>query len=108
MPGIFINAATARADTRNNVVIHGEITTIEEAVLVNVAAGILYANVANVSVMTYISSNVYYNVWNGITTDTAKLDQLNYVKDYFTNLGYGINIATSSLSNTSIQWNLSW
>jgi len=85
MAGIFINAKTARNSTRNNTVIHNEVTAIENAVYANVDAGILYANVNN-STMT--NSNVYYYVWNNITTDTTKLDQLNYVKKYFTNLGY--------------------
>lgn len=108
MPGIFINATTARSDSRNNVVIHGEVCTIEDTVLANVDIGVLAAVVANVSTMTYTNSNVYYNVWNGITTDAAKLDQMNYVKDYFTNLGYGIDIVTNVTNNTSIQWNVSW
>ena len=105
MPGIFINATTARSNTRNNVVIHGEITSIENAVFANVEAGVLYANVNNT---TMTNSNVYYYVWNGITTDATKLDQLNYVKDYFTNLGYGVNLITDPSSNTTLQWNVSW
>jgi len=108
MPGVFINAATARSDARNNVVIHGEVCTIEDTVLANVALGTLTAIVANVSTMTYTNSNVYYNVWNGVTTDAAKLDQMNYVKDYFTNLGYAVNVVTNVTNNTSIQWNISW
>lgn len=105
MPGIFINATTARSNTRNNTVIHGEITSIENAVFANVEAGVLYANVNNT---TMTNSNVYYYVWNGITTDATKLDQLNYVKDYFTNLGYGVNLITDPSSNTTLQWNVSW
>jgi len=105
MPGIFINATTARTDTRNNTVIHGEVTAIENAVYANIDAGVLYANVNN-TVMT--NSNVYYNVWNSISTDATTLDQLNYVKDYFTNLGYGVNIVTDPGSNTTLQWNISW
>ena len=108
MPGIFINATTARSNTRNNIVIHGEICTMEDTVLANVALGTLTAIVANVSTMTYTNSNVYYNVWNGVTTDASKLDQMNYVKDYFTNLGYGIDVVTNVTNNTSIQWNISW
>ena len=69
MPGIFINAKTARSSTRNNTVIHNEVTAIENAVYANVDAGILYANVNN-STMT--NSNVYYYVWNNITTDPTK------------------------------------
>lgn len=105
MAGIFINAKTARTSTRNNTVIHNEVTAIENAVYANVDAGILYANVNN-STMT--NSNVYYYVWNSITTDPTKLDQLNYVKKYFTDLGYGVNLATDPNDATALQWNISW
>jgi len=105
MAGIFINAQTARSNTRNNTVIHNEITLIENAVFANVDAGILYANVNNTA-MT--NSNVYYYVWNSVTTDPTKLDQLNYVKTYFTNLGYGVSIITDPGNTTALQWNISW
>ena len=105
MPGIFVNATTARTDTRNNTVIHGEINTIENAVFANIDAGVLYANVNN-STMT--NSNVYYYVHNAVTTDPTKKDQLDYVKKYFKDLGYGVNIVTDPSSNTTLQWNISW
>ena len=106
MANIFVNATQARKDTRNNSVIHAEVTTIENKVLSNVDAGLLYANVSSMTEMT--NSNVYYNVWNGISTDPTKLDQLNYVKKYFTDLGYGVSILTNSSSNNTITWNVSW
>jgi hypothetical protein len=105
MPGIFINAKTARSSTRNNTVIHNEVTAIENAVYANVDAGILYANVNN-STMT--NSNVYYYVWNSITTDPTKLDQMNYVKNYFTKLGYSVSLITDPNNTTALQWNISW
>jgi hypothetical protein len=105
MAGIFVNASTARSNTRNNTVIHAEISAIENAVFANIDVGVLYANVNN-TVMT--NSNVYYYVWNNIVTDNTKLDQLNYVKNYFTNLGYGVNLVTDMSSNTTLQWNISW
>ena len=105
MPGIFINAKTARSNTRNNTVIHNEVTAIENAVYANVDAGVLYANVNNT---TMTNSNVYYFVWNSVTTDPTKLDQLNYVKNYFKKLGYGVNVVTDPSSNTTLQWNISW
>jgi len=105
MAGIFINAKTARTSTRNNTVIHNEVTAIKNAVYANVDAGILYANVNN-STMT--NSNVYYYVWNSVTTDPTKLDQLNYVKKYFTDLGYGVSLATDPNNATALQWNISW
>ena len=105
MPGIFINAKTARSSTRNNTVIHNEVTAIENAVYANVDAGILYANVNN-STMT--NSNVYYYVYNSITTDPTKLDQINYVSKYFKDLGYGVNIKQKAGDEQVLTWNISW
>ena len=72
---IFVNATQARADSRNNVVVHGEIRSIESEVFSNIDAGVLYANVVSSTTMT--NSNVYYNVWNGTVTDPTKLAQIN-------------------------------
>lgn len=105
MPGIFVNAESARIKTRNNTVIHSEITSIENAVYANIDAGKLYANVNN-STMT--NSNVYYNVHKAITTDATKKDQLDYVRKYFKDLGYGISIVTDPSLSTNLQWNVSW
>ena len=106
MANIFVNATTARNNSRNNSVIHGEVRGIESAILANIDSGILYANVSSGTTMT---SNVdYYNVWNGVTTDSTKLDQMNYVKDYFVNLGYSIDVGVSTISNNTVTWNVSW
>lgn len=106
MANIFVNATTARRDSRNNSVIHSEVRGIESAVLANIDAGVLYANVNSGTTMT--NSVTYYNVWNGVTTDPTKLDQMNYVKDYFVNLGYAVYVGTNSSSNNTITWNISW
>ncbi len=106
MGDIFTTATQARKDSRNNSVIHSEIRTIESAVIANIDSGVLYANIISSSTMT--NSNVYYFVWNGVTTDPTKLDQINYVKKYFVNLGYGVDIKTNSSSNNTITWNVSW
>jgi nitrous oxide reductase len=53
-------------------------------------------------------SNAYYFVYNGVTSDPTKLDQINYVKNYFVDLGYGVNITTNAATNATIQWNISW
>ena len=55
MASIFTNASTARTNTRNNSIIHGEVRAIESAVLANIDAGVLYANVSSNTTMT--SSN---------------------------------------------------
>jgi len=106
MANIFVNATTARRDTRNNSIIHSEIRSIEAVVLANIDAGVLYANVTSNTTMT--NSNVYYNVYNGVTNDATKLDQVNYVKDYFTGLGYGVSILTNTTTEDTITWNISW
>jgi hypothetical protein len=106
MANIFVNATQARLNTRNNSVIHAEVRSIENAVLSNIDAGVLYANVSSGTTMT--DSNAYYFVYNGVTNDPTKLDQINYVKNYFVNLGYGVSIATNDATNTTIQWNISW
>jgi len=105
MSTVFINAAQARRDTRNNSVIHAEVRSIEHAVLSNVAAGVLFANVTANTAMT--TSNVYYFAHVGVSNDATILDQLDTVKRYFTHLGYGINITTNE-NTATIRWNVSW
>ena len=104
MASIFTNAKEARKDTRNNVVIHGEVRSLESAILANVSAGVLYANVSSGTTMT--DSNAFYKAFFSITTDAAKVDQINYVKKYFTDLGYGVDIKQNDTQ--TIVWNISW
>lgn len=106
MANIFVNATQARLNTRNNSVIHAEVRSIENAVLSNIDAGVLSANINSGTAMT--DSNTYYFVYNGVTSDSTKLDQINYVKSYFVNLGYGVSITTNPSTNVTIQWNISW
>jgi hypothetical protein len=106
MANIFVNATQARINTRNNSIIHAEIRSIENVVLSNIDTGVLYANVSTGTTMT--NSNTYYLVYNGVTSDPTKLDQINFVKNYFTGLGYGVSIVTNATTNTTIQWNISW
>lgn len=104
MASIFTNAKEARKDTRNNVVIHGEVRSLESAILANVSAGVLYANVSSGTTMT--DSNAFYKAFFSIATDAAKVDQINYVKKYFTDLGYGVDIKQNDTQ--TIVWNISW
>jgi hypothetical protein len=104
MASIFTNAKEARKDTRNNVVIHGEVRSLESAILANVSAGVLYANISSGTTMT--DSNAFYKAFFSITTDAAKVDQINYVKKYFTDLGYGVDIKQNDTQ--TIVWNISW
>ena len=103
---VFINAATARSDSRNNVVIHNEVRSIESEVLANVAAGVLYANVTSGTAMT--TSNAYYNAYFNLTSDASIVDQVDTVKSHFVDLGYGVTITESSANSANIAWNISW
>ena len=50
----------------------------------------------------------YYSAWAGLTTDVVISDQLQYVLDYFTALGYNIRIQTNSTTTNTIQWQIIW
>lgn len=104
MPGIFVTATTAREKTRNNVLIHSEITSIENAVFAAIHQGVLSA-VINDTVFT--TNSTYYFTWNNTISDPTKLDQLNFVTRYFTNLGYSINL-TPVPNVARLQWNIFW
>jgi len=106
MSSIFVNAKTARTNTRNNSVVHGEVRAIESAVLANVDAGVLYANVSTGTTMT--SSNTYYKAYYGITNDRTLVDQIDYVSKHFTDLGYGVKIKENTSTSDTITWNISW
>lgn len=106
MASVFVNAATARKDTRNNVVIHGEVRAIESAVLANIDAGVLYANVSTGTTMT--DSNVFYNAYFDVTTDRTTADQVNYVHQHFKDLGYAIKITQNAVTTDTLIWNISW
>ena len=106
MANIFINATQARKDTRNNSVIHSEVRSIESVVLANVDAGVLYANITSGSAMT--DSNIYYNAYYGVTSNPTIVDQINYVSQYFTNLGYGVQVRENTATKNTITWNISW
>lgn len=106
MASIFTNASTARKDTRNNVVIHGEVRNIESAVLANIDAGVLYANVSSGTTMT--DSNAYYNAYFNVSTDPTRADQVNYVAQYFKDLGYNVKITQNSATTDTLVWNIAW
>lgn len=104
MPGIFVTATTAREKTRNNVLIHSEITSIENAVFAAIEQGILSTSVNDTEMTT---DSTYYYAWNNIVPNATKLDQLEFVRRYFTNLGYSISIVPNSVA-AKLQWNIFW
>ena len=106
MAKIFVNATQARHDTRNNSAIHGEVRAIESAVLANISAGVLYANISAGTSMT--DSNAYYKAYYGVTNDPSLVDQVNYVSQYFANMGYGVKVRENAQTRNTITWNISW
>lgn len=106
MANIFINATQARKNTRDNSVIHNEIRILEGAVLASVDAGELSATVSTGTDVT--DNDIYYKAYYGITEDRTLLDQLDYITQYFTNLGYSIKIKENTSTGNTLIWDISW
>lgn len=49
-----------------------------------------------------------FNAWSGVTTDAVLSDQIQFVLDYFTSLGYNIRVQTNSSTANTIQWQIIW
>ena len=60
------------------------------------------------SIMTLADATgwAYYNAWQGTITDDPKVNQMQQVIDYFTNLGY--TITRKSSTGTELYWSVSW
>jgi len=50
----------------------------------------------------------YYNVLAGLDSDVVISDQIQYVLDYFTSLGYNIRAQTNSATANTMQWSILW
>ncbi len=50
----------------------------------------------------------YNDVLTGQTTDAVLLDQITFVSDYFTSLGYNIRAQTNSDTVNTMQWQIIW
>ena len=50
----------------------------------------------------------YYDVLIGQSTNAVYADQIQYVLDYFTSLGYNIRAQTNSATADTIQWQIIW
>lgn len=106
MASVFINANTARRDARNNSVIHSEVRSLESSVLASIELGELSTVVDTGTTMT--GSSNYYNSYYSITDNATLLDQINYVKKYFTDLGYNVQITENPITENTIVWTISW
>jgi len=54
------------------------------------------------------SSVDYFSVWQGVTNDRAKTDQMNQVISYFENLGYTISRLTNTATTKTFKWVISY
>jgi len=54
------------------------------------------------------SSVDYFSVWQGVTSDRAKTDQMNQVISYFENLGYTISRLTNTATTKTFKWVISY
>lgn len=54
------------------------------------------------------TSAEYYAVISGQSTNRAILDQLEFVQEYFTKLGYKIRPQVNPLTTNTLQWSISW
>lgn len=63
---------------------------------------------AGTTTATNPSSIDYFSVWQGVTNDRAKTDQMNQVISYFENLGYIISRLTNSATNRTFKWVISY
>lgn len=106
MANIFINAAKARENTRNNTVVHSEVRALENEVLVSIEAGELSVTVTSGTGMT--DNTEYYKAYYSIIDDRAMVDQIDYVSKYFRDLGYGIRLGVNHATGNTLAWTISW
>lgn len=57
---------------------------------------------------TYNNGSIYYKVFAGLVTDREIDDQIQFVLDYFTQLGYNIKAYQNPLTLNTLQWHIMW
>lgn len=57
---------------------------------------------------TYSNGYVYYSTFAGLVTNREIDDQIQFVLDYFTRLGYNIKAQVNPATNNTIQWHVMW
>ena len=106
MSNPFINAETAREQSRDSLIIHTETCSIETEILTQVDAGSLSAVISSGTEVT--DNTEYYQAYNNITDDDLRRDRIAVISKYFTDLGYSVTLTTNPLTNNTLQWNISW
>lgn len=78
---------------------------------VTVGAGTVNTDVG-LTAQTYTATNpdsvTYFQVWSGTVSDRGKQDQMKQVIDYFENLGYTIERLTTTATNKTFGWRVSY
>jgi hypothetical protein len=105
-----VTGLTASKDAGNNLVLS---YTHPQQASWSVAIGSGTANAdlgltAGTTSATNPSSVDYFSVWQGVTNDRAKTDQMNQVISYFENLGYTISRLTNTATNKTFKWVISY
>lgn len=63
----------------------------------------------NTPINTYDTDpNLYYQVWAGTATNGCIQAQIQFVLDYFINLGYTVQIMTNPQTGTTFVWCICW
>lgn len=52
--------------------------------------------------------NLYYQVWAGTIVNAAVRRQLDFVRTYFTNLGYNVKLGTNPATGSTLEWCICW
>lgn len=101
----FLTAKQARDKSRNNLLVHNEVSKIEDSILQAVNAG-FYECIINNTLMC--ADTEFYKVINFLADDRVRLEQIQLVTQYFVDLGYTIRARTNANTNNTIEWVIKW
>tara|TARA_R110000868_G_scaffold342999_2_gene603987 strand:- start:2938 stop:3279 length:342 start_codon:yes stop_codon:yes gene_type:complete len=105
-----VSAQQARTTARNDLTIFDETSALMRQVIVDAGTGLYQTVVLDGTTMTEsdpaptADALAYYSVWQGLTSDAAKSDQMKQVITYFENLGYTIARQTNTITNSTFKW----
>lgn len=104
------NAQQARNLARADLIIFNESSLIMNQIIQDAGNGLYQTIVSDGTTMTESDptptddAQAFFSVWQGTVTDVAKSDQMKQVIQYFERLGYTINQATNTNTNTTFKW----
>lgn len=110
----FPTAVQAREQAQNYSVISVEVQAIETAIIAAITANAFTATVTDNTAMTNstpvdATSQAYFSVWKGTTTDVVKTEQMTEVMKHFTDKGYTIDrITASAVSSDTFYWSIAF